>query len=155
MILIELDRQLSNSRCAEVVRRDDRKAADHRLLFGVEFLNAQNCTPNNIDRKQTINGARGCNRKIVDRFDLTLECVRRHYLGQSSPLGPTCRGIESSSPCSRAFEDTSILLLNDSVIEDCAAVKLIMPFDDFNTPAVPMNRGTVSGAKPLRRVRRS
>lgn len=29
---------------------------------------------NRIDRKMTINGARGCNRKIHDRFDLTLEC---------------------------------------------------------------------------------
>ena len=41
---------------------------------------------NRIDGKQTINGARGFNRKIADRFDLTLECIRRHYLGQRSPL---------------------------------------------------------------------
>jgi hypothetical protein len=44
---------------------------------------------NRIDGKQTINGARGFNRKIADRFDLTLECIRRHYLGQRSPLGET------------------------------------------------------------------
>lgn len=25
----------------------------------------------------------------ADRFDLTLECIRRHYLGQRSPLGET------------------------------------------------------------------
>ena len=38
--------------------------------------------PNNkINNKQTINGARGCNSKIDDRFDLTLECIRRFYLG--------------------------------------------------------------------------
>jgi len=43
--------------------------------------------PNNkIDNKQTINGARGCNGKIDDRFDLTLECIRRFYLGLASPL---------------------------------------------------------------------
>src|SRR5664279_941267 len=42
-----------------------------------------------IDGKQTINGARGFNRKIRDRFDLTLECIRRHYLGEHSPLGET------------------------------------------------------------------
>ena len=39
---------------------------------------------NRIDGKQTINQARGCLRKISDRLDLTLECVRRHYEGQSS-----------------------------------------------------------------------
>ena len=44
---------------------------------------------NRIDGKQTINGARGLNRKIADRFDLTLECIRRHYLARRSPLGET------------------------------------------------------------------
>jgi hypothetical protein len=47
-----------------------------------------------IDGKQTINGERGFNRKISDRFDLTLECIRRFYLNSESPLeenplGPT------------------------------------------------------------------
>jgi hypothetical protein len=44
---------------------------------------------NRIDGKQNINGARGFNRKIADRFDLTLECIRRHYLARRSPLGET------------------------------------------------------------------
>ena len=34
---------------------------------------------NRIHGKQTINCARWFNRKIADRFDLTLECIRRHY----------------------------------------------------------------------------
>lgn len=39
-----------------------------------------------IDNKATINGARGLSARIVDRFDLTLECIQRHYLGGDSPL---------------------------------------------------------------------
>jgi len=39
-----------------------------------------------IDGKLTINAARGFNRKIADRFDLTLECIRLHYLRLDSPL---------------------------------------------------------------------
>ena len=39
-----------------------------------------------INNKMTINGARGVNHKIQDRFDLTLECIRRFYLNQQSPL---------------------------------------------------------------------
>ncbi|MFK5636201.1 DUF6994 family protein, partial [Ornithinimicrobium sp. LYQ103] len=37
---------------------------------------------------QTINQARGVHRQIADRFDLTLECIRRHYLDprMDSPL---------------------------------------------------------------------
>lgn len=34
----------------------------------------------------SINQARGLHARIRDRFDLTLECIRRHYLGQDSPL---------------------------------------------------------------------
>ncbi len=38
-----------------------------------------------INGKATINGARGLHPRIADRFDLTLECIRRHYLGEDSP----------------------------------------------------------------------
>ncbi len=44
---------------------------------------------NKIDGKQTINGARGFHPKIADRLDLTLECIRRHYRFEQSPLGDT------------------------------------------------------------------
>ena len=34
----------------------------------------------------SMNQARGCSRKISDRWDLTLECIRRFYAGEPSPL---------------------------------------------------------------------
>ena len=39
-----------------------------------------------VDGKLTINAARGFNNKIIDRFDLTLECIRLYFLGLNSPL---------------------------------------------------------------------
>ncbi len=39
-----------------------------------------------VDGKMTINGARGFNSKIADRFDLTLECIRLHYQRMKNPL---------------------------------------------------------------------
>jgi hypothetical protein len=42
-----------------------------------------------IKGKWAINQARGCLSKIADRFDLTLECIRRYYVGETSPLGET------------------------------------------------------------------
>ena len=39
--------------------------------------------------QMTINGARGFNNRIADRFDLTLECIRRKYLGLDNPLSET------------------------------------------------------------------
>ncbi len=38
-----------------------------------------------IDGRWTINQARGCHTQIADRFDLTLECIRRHYLSLDPP----------------------------------------------------------------------
>jgi hypothetical protein len=42
-----------------------------------------------VDGKMTINGARGFNAKIADRFDLTLECIRLHYQRRENPLNGT------------------------------------------------------------------
>lgn len=90
-----------------------------------------------IDGKLTINSARGFNRKISDRFDLTLECIRRHYLGEQSPLA------ESFSRYSDFFalfgdfaQYTEFWLLQDLVDPD-GAVRFFIPFDDFRTPALP------------------
>jgi len=42
-----------------------------------------------VDKKMTINASRGLNRKIKDRFDLTLECIRLFYSKEDSPLSDT------------------------------------------------------------------
>lgn len=34
----------------------------------------------------SMNRARGCHPRICDRWDLTLECIRRFYIGETSPL---------------------------------------------------------------------
>jgi len=98
---------------------------------------------NRVDKKQTINGARGFNRRIADRFDLTLECIRRHYLGQSSPLADTLHRYRDFFT---AFEDFSgyvdFFLLQDLVTSGRGQVDFFMPFDDFKPPAVPRDVAT-------------
>jgi len=42
-----------------------------------------------VDGRMTINQRRGCHHQIKDRFDLTVECIRRHYLEEPSPLADT------------------------------------------------------------------
>jgi hypothetical protein len=42
-----------------------------------------------INNQMTINGARVVNKKIRDRFDLTLECIRKYYKKEDSPLNET------------------------------------------------------------------
>ena len=44
--------------------------------------------------------------RIADRFDLTVECIRRHYLGEPSPLVRRLPGTQTSSLCSATSLDT-------------------------------------------------
>jgi Family of unknown function (DUF6994) len=98
---------------------------------------------NQIDRKWTINQARGCLRKISDRLDLTLECVRRHYEGQSSPLGETLARYSAFFALFKNFRGyVDFFLLQDLVTDDCSAVTFFMPFDDFKTSSVPKDGDT-------------
>ena len=93
---------------------------------------------NRIDGKNTINGARGFNRKIADRFDLTLECIRRHYLALDSPLGDTLARYGDFFKIYDSFAGyVEFFLLHDLVNRDLSEIKFFMPFDDFNTSSVP------------------
>ena len=88
-------------------------------------------------RKPTINGARGMHGRIADRFDLSLECVRRHYVGESSPLQEP---LERYSDFFDLFGDfrgyVDFFLLQDLVSED-RRVQFYLPFDDFQRSPLP------------------
>jgi hypothetical protein len=89
--------------------------------------------PNNkIDNKQTINGARGCNGKIDDRFDLTLECIRRFYLGLASPLHDVLLRYQDFFGLFRDFRGyVDFFLLQDLVTDNYMQIKFYLPFDNF------------------------
>lgn len=96
------------------------------------------CNP--IGGKHTINVARGFNAKIADRFDLTLECIRRHYLGLPSPLDETLSRYRDFFALFDDFNGyVDFFLLHDLVAADGCSVKFFMPFDDFNGPSTPTN----------------
>jgi hypothetical protein len=98
---------------------------------------------NRIQGKWTLNQARGCMKKISDRFDLTVECIRRHYARQSSPLSETLARYDDFFALFESFSGyVDFFLLQDLVTDDCADVRFFMPFDDFKTPSVPRVFGT-------------
>jgi Family of unknown function (DUF6994) len=86
------------------------------------------------DGKPTINVERGRNAKISDRIDLTLECIRLHYLGEVSPMANV---LNRYGDFFALFEDfngyTHFFLLQDLVKEDSLAVEFFLPFADFTT----------------------
>ena len=97
-----------------------------------------------IDRKWTINQARGCLRSSIgDRMDLTLESIRRHYRAAWSPLADV---LARYGDFFAAFENfrgyVDFWLLQDMVTDDYSAVRFFAPFDDFKLPAIPQDLDT-------------
>ena len=87
--------------------------------------------------KWSMNQARGCSRNISDRWDLTLECVRRYYRGESSPLDTA---IQKSKDFFDLFIDfkgyVDFFLLQDCVDENYQ-VKLWLDTPLFATDPMP------------------
>jgi len=93
---------------------------------------------NAVDRKMTINGARGCHPRIRDRFDLTIECIRRHYGGGESPLTGVLARYANFFDLFVDFRGyVEFFLLQDLVSSDFSAVRVSVPFDDFTRSPIP------------------
>ena len=93
---------------------------------------------NSINRKWTINQARGCPRAIGDRFDLTLECIRRQYDSASNPLADVLtRYSEFFQLCRDSRRFIEFFILQDLVSDDFSAVRIVAPFDDFRGSPIP------------------
>lgn len=94
---------------------------------------------NRVGGKRTINGARGLHLRISDRMDLTLECIRRYYLNQSSPLSATLELYTDFFALFENFEGyVDFFLLND-LVENQGNVKFFLPFDNFSPPSTPQD----------------
>lgn len=85
-----------------------------------------------VNKKMTINGAKGTNAKIRDRFDLTLECTRLYYLGQQSPLFDTFNRYKNFFDL---FKDLNgyvdFFYLNDLLNQD-GSIKFFLSFNGFH-----------------------
>jgi hypothetical protein len=93
---------------------------------------------NRIDGKATINGARGFHPLIKDRIDLTLECIRRHYNNETSPLEDVLSRYSEFFALFQNFKGyADFFLLQDLVNKDYSEIEFFMPFENFKTPAVP------------------
>lgn len=90
------------------------------------------------DRKPTINGARGMHPRICDRIDLTLECIRRHYTREDSPLAGTLTRYQDFFSLFGDFRRyLGFFLLDDLVDPHSVEIRWYLPFDDFNWSPLP------------------
>ena len=86
----------------------------------------------------SINQKRGTNPLISDRWDLTLECIRRFYLGEDSPLYST---LEKDKAFFNLFMDfkgyVDFFFLQDCVSQDYSSVKIWLGKGDFKESPLP------------------
>jgi len=87
----------------------------------------------------TINQARGVNRKISDRFDLTLECIRRFYDNEESPLFATLKNYEDFFLLFKDFKNYIDFFLLQDFVDYNYKVKFSLPFDNFVRSPLPQN----------------
>ncbi len=76
-------------------------------------------------RLPSLNQRRGTLRDINDRWDLTLECIRRYYIGESSPLSDVMEGdawFFDKFIDFRGYVD--FFFLQDCVLDDYSGVRL-------------------------------
>jgi hypothetical protein len=89
---------------------------------------------NRIGHKMTINGARGLSPMIADRFDLTLECIRRHYQGIENPLTQTLDRYQDFFALFENFENyVEFFLLQDLINPATGEIKFFMKNTDVLT----------------------
>lgn len=87
---------------------------------------------------QSINQCRGVSKVIRDRFDRTLECIRRYYKGEDSPLGKCLerdKGFFNLFESFKGFVD--FFHLQDLVTPDYSEVTMWIGDAAFTTSGFP------------------
>lgn len=89
-------------------------------------------------RSGSINQNRGCNPQIRDRWDLTLECIRKYYLNESSPLYDTLKNEKAFFDLFVDFKGyVDFFFLEDCVSSDYQSVNLWLGNGEFTYNPLP------------------
>ena len=115
---------------------DKYRAIDYTI--GCHTLFPKNNNPNN-SKSWSINQERGTNPKICDRMDLTLECIRRFYNNENSPLYYKFQenvyffDLFKDKNGKNGFEGyVNFFYLNDLLVNnDYTKINYFLPFDNF------------------------
>jgi hypothetical protein len=95
-----------------------------------------------VNRKNTINQKRGFSGKICDRFDLTLECIRRFYenRNQDHPLAGELSRYASFFDLFGSFEGyVRFFHFQGLLNESGGGINFWLPFDDFQRSPLPQS----------------
>lgn len=87
--------------------------------------------------KMTVNQRRGTHNLIEDRFDLTLECIKRHYVGESSPLEETLDAYRSFFDLFVDFPSYVKFFHLGDLVDVSGDVRHFHPFVEFGPSPLP------------------
>lgn len=87
--------------------------------------------------KWSMNQARGCSRKICDRWDLTLECIRRFYAGEPTPLDTALQRSKSFFDLFVDFKGYIDFFLLQDCVDENYNVKLWLETPLFISDPMP------------------
>lgn len=90
----------------------------------------------------SMNQNRGLDSKIKDRWDLTLESIRRFYQGGWSPLLPTIERFSDFFGLFGSFDGYVHHFLLQDFVDEAGGVKFLLPFDDFASAPLPTDLDT-------------
>jgi len=92
--------------------------------------------------KNSFNQERGKNPKIYDRFDLSLECIKRYYNQREeyNPLLETIKRYNKFFELFGKFENyCKFYFLEDLTNEDFTEINHFLPFNNFEEMPIPKN----------------
>lgn len=90
--------------------------------------------------RNSLNQRRGMSPKIRDRWDLTLECIRRYYADEESPLSKYLITDKNFFDLFIDFKGyIDYFFLNDCVTKDYSEVILWLGNSDFSSKALPQS----------------
>ncbi len=125
-------------RYQSIIKQVDSMEIEH-FLYIANTVGAYTIFPNNtISGVQTINRARGINRNINDRFDLTLECIRRYYNNEESPLYKELKAYTDFFALFENFKGyVDYFFFQDLVSSDYEKINYFHPFSNFGDNTLP------------------
>ncbi|MES2445897.1 MAG: hypothetical protein V4546_01870 [Bacteroidota bacterium] len=107
------------------------------LKFKVRTIGGHIVFPAHKRNGFTINQARGVNRKICDRFDLTLECIRLFYIGETSPLNDAISRYIDFFNLFKDFNNYVDFFLLQDFVDENYKINFSLPFDNFVRSPLP------------------
>ena len=128
-------------RYQDIISQIPKEEIDYFMYKGYT-IGGMTIFPNNVvDGKMTINQYRGFNRKINDRIDLTLECIRLYYEGKESPLYETFSLYDDFFKLFVDFKGyVDFFLFQDLVSDDYKLIKFLHPFESFDKSSLPKTK---------------